>query len=99
MSVLVVAEHNNQEIKASTFNTINAASQIDPHIEVLVMGSDCQNLANDLSQCKDVKKVLLLDKAIYKNSIAELFSPVVLSCNAPLPTAVFCAPVVFAPNA
>ena len=53
MSVLVLAEHNNQEIKASTFNTISAASQIDPNIEVLVIGSDCHNLANDLSHCKD----------------------------------------------
>ena len=35
MSVLVLAEHNNEEIKSSTFNTINAASQIDSNIEVV----------------------------------------------------------------
>tara|TARA_Y100000588_G_C14167836_1_gene887749 strand:+ start:436 stop:1389 length:954 start_codon:yes stop_codon:yes gene_type:complete len=79
MSVLVLAEHNNEEIKSSTFNTINAASQIDSDVEVLIIGSDCQNLAKDLSKCKDVQKVLFLNKPEFKNSIAELFSPVIVS--------------------
>jgi electron transfer flavoprotein alpha subunit len=39
MSVLVLAEHNNIEIKAATFNTIFAASKIDSNIEVLLIGS------------------------------------------------------------
>ena len=29
MSILVLAEHNNKEIKSSTYNTIFDASQID----------------------------------------------------------------------
>ena len=39
MSVLVLAEHNNTEIKSSTLNTIGAASQIDQNIEVLLVGN------------------------------------------------------------
>ena len=35
MKILVIAEHNNEIVKASTFSTINAASQIDQNIDVL----------------------------------------------------------------
>ena len=28
MSILILAEHNNEEVKSSTLNTINAASKI-----------------------------------------------------------------------
>ena len=41
MSILVLAEHNNKELKTSTLSTITAASKIDENIEVLVIGSEC----------------------------------------------------------
>ena len=37
MSILVIAEHNNIEVKSSTLNTINAASKLGGEIEVLVL--------------------------------------------------------------
>ena len=38
MSILILAEHNNEEVKSSTLNTIGAASKISSDIEVLVVG-------------------------------------------------------------
>ena len=38
MSVLLIAEHNNKEVKPFTFNAITAASQIDQDLHVLVIG-------------------------------------------------------------
>ena len=35
MSVLLIAEHNNKEIKPFTLNAINAASQIDQDLHAL----------------------------------------------------------------
>jgi len=81
MSVLVLAEHNNIEIKAATFNIIFAASKIDTNVEVLLIGSGCEKLANELSNCQYVQKVLLLDKPQYENSIAELYAPVIISLS------------------
>ena len=81
MSVLVLAEHNNIEIKAATFNIIFAASKIDSYVEVLLIGSGCEKLANELSNCQYVQKVLLLDKPQYENSIAELSAPVIVSLS------------------
>ena len=46
MTILVLAEHNNIDIKSSTLNTISAASQIDQDIHVLVTGHECEELAS-----------------------------------------------------
>ena len=81
MSVLVLAEHNNIEIKASTFNTIFAASKINSNVEVLLIGSGCEKLAKELSTCENVQKVLLLNKPQFEHSIAEVYSPVIVSLS------------------
>ena len=79
MSVLVLAEHNNKEIKSSTYNSIFAASNIDTDVDVLMIGSNCDELANVLSKAENVQKVLLINKSEYENPIAELYAPVILS--------------------
>ena len=79
MRVLVLAEHNNKEIKASTYNSISAASEIDSNIEVLVIGSNCEELSNQLCKAEKINKVLLINDSIYENPIAELYAPVILS--------------------
>ena len=38
MSVLLIAEHNNKEVKPFTLNAITAASQIDQDLHVLLIG-------------------------------------------------------------
>ena len=38
MSSLLIAEHNNNEVKPFTLNAITAASQIDSDLHVLVLG-------------------------------------------------------------
>ena len=41
MSILVIAEHDNEEIKASTNNVVTAATNLEGDIHVLVAGSNC----------------------------------------------------------
>ena len=38
MSVLLIAEHNNKEVRPFTYNAITAASQINEDLHVLVLG-------------------------------------------------------------
>ena len=38
MSALLIAEHNNKEVKPFTLNAITAASQIDEDLHVIVIG-------------------------------------------------------------
>jgi len=79
MSILVIAEHNNIEVKSSTLNTINAASQLGSEIEVLVLGSNIDNISKEISSYQYVSKVIFIDSEKFENDIAENIEPVILS--------------------
>lgn len=78
MTVLVYAEHDNQELKSATLATITAASQIDSDIHVLVAGSNAQAVADSVAQVAGVNKVLLADNPAFANALAENVAPLVV---------------------
>ncbi len=78
MSVLLIAEHNNKEVKPFTYNAITAASQIDENLDVLVIGSNADSVCKSLSEVQKVKKVIHVDNPTYENYIAENFTPVIV---------------------
>ena len=71
MSILVVAEHDNNEIKGSTLNTVTAASQIGGEVSVLVAGSESSSVAEQASKIAGISSVIHVDDPIYKNFLAE----------------------------
>ncbi|MFZ1568702.1 MAG: FAD-binding protein [Thiolinea sp.] len=71
MSNLVIADHDNQNLKASTLNTITAASKIGGDIEVLVVGSNCQAVAQAAAAVAGVTKVRVADNVAYEHQLAE----------------------------
>ena len=79
MSILILAEHNNQEVKSSTLNTISAASKISSDIEVLVVGSNTEGICNEISNYQNIKKVLSVNNTDYEHAIAEKIEPVIMS--------------------
>jgi len=81
MSVLLIAEHNNKEIKSFTLNAITAASQIDSDVHVLLIGKDCSDVAKSLSEIALVKKVLQVEAEYYENFLAENFAPLIVKVS------------------
>ena len=81
MSVLLIAEHNNKEVKQFTFNAITAASQINDDLHVLVIGKNTDPVAKSISEVPNVKKVIHVDNEIYENYIAENYTPVILKLS------------------
>ena len=71
MSILVVAEHDNNEIKGSTLNTVTAASEIGGDVSVLVAGSESSSVAEQASKIAGISSVIYVDDPIYKNFLAE----------------------------
>ena len=78
MSVLLVAEHNNKDLKPFTLNVISAASQINEDVHVLLMGNNADVVAKSISEVSGVKKVIQVDNPIYENYLAENYVPVIL---------------------
>ena len=71
MSILIIAEHDNNELKGATLNTVAAGAAIGGDIDILVAGTNCGSVAEAASQVPGVRKVLVADKETYKNSLAE----------------------------
>jgi len=71
MSILVIAEHNNAELKGATRNAIAAAAAIGGDITVLVAGKGCSGPAEAAAKCSGVSKVLVADNAAYEHQLAE----------------------------
>ena len=71
MSILVIAEHDNKELKVATLNTVAAASEIGGDIEILIAGNECEDVANQAAKIPGVQKILLADKPAYANFLPE----------------------------
>ncbi len=71
MAVLVIAEHDNQALKAPTFNTVSAAKAIDADVHVLVAGKGSAAAAEAAAKIDGVTKVLHADDAAYEHCLAE----------------------------
>lgn len=79
MSVLVIAEHDNAQLKVATLNVVAAAVQIDQDVHVLVAGGGCQAVADEASKLAGVTKVLLADSPALADALAENVAEQVLA--------------------
>jgi electron transfer flavoprotein alpha subunit len=71
MKILIIAEHDNQSLKSSTHHTLTAAKQLGDDIDVLVIGSNCQQVAEQACLLSQVKRVLVADDEVYAYQLAE----------------------------
>ncbi|TXI75592.1 MAG: electron transfer flavoprotein subunit alpha/FixB family protein [Dechloromonas sp.] len=79
MTILVIAEHDNQSLKAATLNTVAAAQKIGSDIHVLVAGANCQAAAQQASQLNGVSTVKVADAAHYQNQTAENLTALIIA--------------------
>ncbi len=79
MSVLVVAEHDNESLGAATLNTITAAGQLSDDVQVLVAGENCAAVAEAAARVAGVAKVRCADDARYAHGVAEALAALVVS--------------------
>jgi electron transfer flavoprotein alpha subunit len=79
MTILVIAEHDQQSLKAATLNTVAAARKIGGEVHVLVAGSNCNGAAQAAAQLPGVTKVKMADAAHYESQTAENLSALVVA--------------------
>jgi len=78
MSVLVIAEHDNQAIKPATLNAVTAAAGLaSGDIHVLVAGNDCGGVGSAAALISGVSKVLVAQSGIYEHFLAENLAPLI----------------------
>jgi electron transfer flavoprotein alpha subunit len=82
MTSLVIAEHDNASIKASTLNTVTAALAMGGDVHVLVAGHNAAAAAAAATQIAGVAKVLHADGATLADGLAENVAAQVLAVAA-----------------
>jgi electron transfer flavoprotein alpha subunit len=79
MAALVIAEHDNQSLKAATLNAVAAALQCSPEVDVLVAGSGADAAASAAAQIAGVRKVVQVDAPSLADQLAEPLAAQILS--------------------
>ena len=79
MTILVIVEHNNQDLTVATLSTLAAAKEIGGDIHMMVMGCDCQSVADQAAACDSVSKVLIADDVGLEHSTAESLAAIVVA--------------------
>ncbi len=78
MSVLLIAEHDNSELKPVTLNALAAALQMDASVDILVAGAGCSAAADAAAKAAGVAKVLVADNPAYAHQLPENIAPLVV---------------------
>ena len=78
MAVLLIAEHNNKELRPFTLNAATAASQINEDVHAIIIGQNSAEATKQLSELPVIKKVLSVEASHYENFTAENFAPVIV---------------------
>ena len=71
MSILVIAEHDNANLKPATLNTVAAAKELNGEVHLLISGNSCQSVADEASGVEGISKILISDNTAYENQLAE----------------------------
>ena len=79
MTVLVIAEYQQQQLQASTFNVISAALQIDQDVQIVLVGHQLSEVAAQAASISGVTKVHVADDPIFAEPLAENITNQVLA--------------------
>ncbi|MFA6303853.1 MAG: FAD-binding protein [Legionella sp.] len=79
MGVLVLVEHDNQTMHPATRIMLRAALQLDSKPSFLVVGHQCQAVAEQVAALSGVHTVYCIDKPAYTHPLAEQVCQLMLS--------------------
>ena len=86
MSILVLAEHDNAELKDATLAAVTAALELARHaggeVHLLVAGEGCRPVAEQAAEVEGVAKVLCASDPAYGHALPENVAPLIVSLMA-----------------
>ena len=77
MSVLVICEHDNVDVREVTLNTVRAALELSEEVDLLVAGNDCASVADSCASISGVKNVFVANDPLYEHDLPEYLAPLV----------------------
>ena len=77
MKTLVIAEHDNQQLKPATLNVISAAQKLGHDIDVIIAGFECAAVASAAQKLDGVVTIHLADAKHLQHQLPEEVAPVI----------------------
>jgi electron transfer flavoprotein alpha subunit len=78
MAVLVIADHDNAQLRDTTHKTVTAAAKLSGDIDILVLGKDARGAADQAARIDGVRTVLLGESDALDKQVAEAVEAVVV---------------------
>ncbi|HFD3974425.1 TPA: FAD-binding protein [Vibrio parahaemolyticus] len=76
MKNLIIAEHDNNQLHADTLKVVNAACQVSQDNTLLVVGFQCEEVAQQASRVDGISRVICIDDESLVHQFAENIAPV-----------------------
>jgi len=71
MTTLLIAEHDNEELKDATAKAATAAIALGSDVHILVAGQNCSSVGEQAAKLSGIAKVLVADDGQYERPLAE----------------------------
>lgn len=79
MRALIIAEHDNQELKPATLATVTAGLALCDDVDLLVVGHNCETVVDDAAHIVGIGKVVVVGDELHTHLLAENISQVALT--------------------
>ncbi|EGQ9214324.1 electron transfer flavoprotein subunit alpha/FixB family protein [Vibrio alginolyticus] len=79
MKNLIIAEHDNNQLHADTLKVVNAAKQVSQDNVLIVVGHQCEEVAQQACRVDGISNVICVDDEQLKHQFAESIAPIVVS--------------------
>ncbi|MEL7293058.1 MAG: FAD-binding protein [Pseudomonadota bacterium] len=85
LNILLLAQHDGEQILAQTYSALTAALElkqlVGAHIDVLLVGEECDSMAKSLRGCPDIDRVLVVSRPLYRDGLAENHAEVLMALS------------------
>lgn len=78
MTVLLVAEHNNRNLKSATAQGVTAALAMGGPVDLLVLGNECRAIAEEAARLEGVRTVYYADNPQFAQESPEAIASIVV---------------------
>ena len=79
-SILIIAEHDGQDLNASTARCVACAREIpDSDVTVAVLGTQAAGVADQAASLEDVSQVIFVDNPANQGSLAAVLAPQIVA--------------------
>ena len=77
MKILVIAEHDNKNLKSVNFHTINAVKQLSGEMDLFIAGFNCNDVVEQAKKIPNLKHIHIADAKEYEHQLAENISQLI----------------------